>query len=112
VATRHATMVNGIDDLAITNIDGLDTLETIRVCTGYRCGSKMYDYIPNDIETFSKCQPMYQEFAGWKTPTHEITSWKAMPAKARSYLKAISDLTGAKLRIASIGPAREQTLFL
>src|SRR3982751_6731928 len=49
VATRHATMVNGIDDLAITNIDGLDSLETIRVCTAYRCGSQMYDYIPNDI---------------------------------------------------------------
>src|ERR1700761_4331769 len=65
VATRHATMVNGIDELAITNLDGLDTVETIRVCTGYRCGSKMYDYIPNDIETFSKCQPVYREFPGW-----------------------------------------------
>src|SRR3954464_14898473 len=112
VATRHATMVNGIDELAITNVDGLDTLETIKVCTGYRCGGKMYDYIPNDIETFSKCQAVYKEFPGWKTPTHEVKSWKEMPAKAKSYLKAISDLTGAKLRIASVGPAREQTLFL
>jgi adenylosuccinate synthase len=112
VATRHATMVNGIDDLAITNIDGLDTLETIKVCTGYRCGAKTYDYIPNDIESFSKCQPVYQEFAGWQTPTHEVKSWKQMPPKAKAYLKAISDLTGAKLKIASVGPAREQTLFV
>jgi adenylosuccinate synthase len=112
VATRHATMVNGIDELAITNIDGLDTLETIKVCTGYRCGSKTYDYIPNDIESFSKCQPVYQEFAGWQTPTHEVKSWKQMPPKAKAYLKAISDLTGAKLKIASVGPAREQTLFV
>jgi adenylosuccinate synthase len=112
VATRHATMVNGIDELAITNIDGLDTLETIKVCTGYRCGPKMYDYIPNDIETFSKCQPVYTELPGWQTPTHEIATWKQMPARAKAYLKAISDLTGAKLKIASVGPAREQTLFL
>jgi adenylosuccinate synthase len=105
-------MVNGIDELAITNIDGLDTLETIKVCTGYRCGSKTYDYIPNDIESFSKCQPVYQEFAGWQTPTHEVKSWKQMPPKAKAYLKAISDLTGAKLKIASVGPAREQTLFV
>jgi adenylosuccinate synthase len=112
VATRHATMVNGIDELAVTNIDGLDTLDTIKVCTGYRCGSKVYDYIPNDIESFSKCQPVYAEFPGWKTPTHEIKSWKQMPAKAKSYLKAICELTGAKLTIASVGPAREQTLFL
>src|SRR5436853_1243068 len=27
VATRHATMVNVIDDLAVTNVDGLDTLD-------------------------------------------------------------------------------------
>ncbi|HVK58104.1 MAG TPA: adenylosuccinate synthase, partial [Candidatus Kapabacteria bacterium] len=62
VATRHATMVNGIDELAVTNIDGLDTLDTIKVCTGYRCGSKVYDYIPNDIEIFSKCQPVFTDF--------------------------------------------------
>ena len=112
VATRHAAMVNGIDELAITNIDGLDTVETIKVCTGYRCGSKKYDYIPNDIETFSKCQPVYQEFPGWQTSTEQVKSWKEMPARAKSYLKAISELTGAKLRIASVGPARDQTLFL
>jgi len=112
VATRHATMVNGIDELAVTNIDGLDTLETIKVCTGYRCGSKLYDYIPNNIETFSKCQPVYREFPGWLTPTHEITSWKKMPPKTKAYLEAIAELTGAKLMIASVGPARAQTLFL
>jgi len=112
VATRHATMVNGIDELAITNVDGLDTLESIKVCTGYRLGAKTYDYIPNDIEIFSKCQPVYVEFPGWQTPTHEIKSWKQMPAKAKAYLKAISELTGARLKIASVGPAREQTLFL
>jgi adenylosuccinate synthase len=112
VATRHATMVNGIDDLAITNIDGLDSVERIKVCTGYRCGPKMYDYIPNDIETFSKCQPVYIEMPGWQTPTHEIQSWKKIPARAKAYLKTISELTGAKLKIASVGPAREQTLFL
>ncbi len=112
VATRHATMVNGIDELAITNIDGLDTVETIKVCKGYRCGAKTYEYVPNDIETFSKCEPVYETFPGWKTPTHEITNWKQMPARARSYLKAISEMTGAKLTIASVGPAREQTLFL
>ncbi|HTG44491.1 MAG TPA: adenylosuccinate synthetase, partial [Verrucomicrobiae bacterium] len=100
------------DDLAVTNVDGLDTVERVRICTAYRCGSKMYDYIPNDIETFSKCQPVYTEMPGWKSPTHEVKTWKGMPPKAKAYLKAISELTGAKLTIASVGPAREQTLFL
>src|SRR2546427_140793 len=53
VATRHATMVNGIDDLAVANLDGLDTVETIKVCVGYRIGSNRYDYVPNDIEVLA-----------------------------------------------------------
>src|SRR5262249_4571153 len=112
VATRHATMVNGIDEFAITNIDGLDTVETIRVCIAYRCGSTRYEYVPNDIGVFSKCQPVYAEFPGWRASTHEAREWKQLPPKARNYLHAIAELSGAKLAIASVGPAREQTIFL
>jgi adenylosuccinate synthase len=112
VATRHAAMVNGIDDLAVTNLDGLDSLESIKVCIGYKVGGVKYDYIPNDIETLAACEPVYAEFDGWQTPTHEVRDWKKMPAKAKAYLKAIAELTGAKLTIASVGPAREQTIFL
>ncbi|MEO6036707.1 MAG: adenylosuccinate synthase [Verrucomicrobiota bacterium] len=112
VATRHATMVNGIDELAVTNLDGLDSLDTIKACIGYRVDSKRLDYIPNDIETLSRCEPIYVEFPGWKTPTHKCKTWKELPSKARSYLKAIAELTGAKLTIASVGPARAQTIFV
>jgi adenylosuccinate synthase len=110
VATRHATMVNGIDDLAVTNLDGLDTVETIRVCVAYRHGKKRYDYMPNDAEVLAACEPIYAEFGGWHTPTDK--TWKQLPAKARAYLKAIAELTGAKLFIASVGPGRDQTIFV
>jgi adenylosuccinate synthase len=112
IATRHACMVNGIDELAVTNVDGLDTVENIRVCIGYRDGGKRYDYIPNDIEILSRCKPVYAEFPGWRTPTHNARKWKELPAKTRSYLKALAELTGAKLAIASVGPGREQTIFV
>jgi adenylosuccinate synthase len=112
VATRHATMVNGIDELAVTNLDGLDTLESIKVCIGYRIGSTRYDYMPNDIAILAECEPIYADFPGWVTPTSHIREWKKLPPKARSYLKAIAELTGAKLFIASVGPSREQTIFV
>jgi adenylosuccinate synthase len=112
VATRHACMVNGIDELAVTNVDGLDSLETINVCIGYREGKRRYDYVPNDAETLARCVPVYAEFQGWRSPTHDARSWKDLPAKARTYLKAIAELTGARLRIASVGPGREQTIML
>ena len=112
VATRHAAMVNGIDDLAITNIDGLDSLETIKVCIGYRDGDRQYDYVPNDIEVLARCQPVYAEFPGWRTPTDRARKMSDLPAKTRSYLKALAELTGAKLAIASVGPGREQTILV
>jgi adenylosuccinate synthase len=112
VATRHATMVNGIDDLAITNLDGLDTVETIKVCVAYRHGKKQYDFVPNDAQVLAECEPVYVEFEGWCTPTDKARKFADLPPKARAYLKAIAELTNAKLFIASIGPAREQTIFV
>jgi adenylosuccinate synthase len=112
VATRHATMVNGIDVLAITNVDGLDSVETIKVCVAYRCGTKRYEYVPNDVALLSRCQPVYVEFPGWRSETHRARKWKELPSKTRAYLKAIAELTGAKLGIASVGPGREQTIHL
>ncbi|MEK7708032.1 MAG: adenylosuccinate synthase [Verrucomicrobiota bacterium] len=112
VATRHATMVNGIDDLAVTNLDGLDTVETIKVCVAYRHGKKRYDFVPNDAQVLAECEPVYVEFEGWRTPTNKARRWKDLPPKARAYLKAIAELTGAKLFIASVGPGREQTIFV
>src|SRR5215467_3734518 len=64
IATRHACMVNGIDELAVTNIDGLDSVQTIKVCMGYKAGTQRYDYVPNDLEAFSRCKPVYAEFPG------------------------------------------------
>jgi adenylosuccinate synthase len=105
-------MVNGIDEIAITNVDGLDTLDVIRVCIGYRVGDTKYDYVPNDIESFQQCQPVYAEFPGWQTPTHKIREWKKLPLNCRSYLNALAELTGAKLSIVSVGPSRAQTIFV
>ena len=112
VATRHAAMVNGIDDLAITNLDGLDTVENIKVCVAYRNGKTQYDYIPNDVQILAGCEPIYVEFEGWRRPTDRCKTFKQLPTKAREYVKAISELSNARLFIASVGPGREQTIFV
>ncbi len=112
VAVRYAAILNGIDELAVTNLDGLDTVETIKVCVGYRAGLKRIDYIPADIELLAKCEPEYAEFPGWRASTVKCHSWKSLPPKARNYLKALAELAGARLRIVSVGPARAQTIFV
>ncbi len=112
VATRYAGMVNGLDEVAVTNLDGLDTLETIRVCTHYRSGGELVDVPPGDVQKLAACEPVYEEHAGWLTPTHEARTWNDLPEKARAYLQRLAELTGAKLVIASVGPNREQTIVL
>ncbi|MBU6411031.1 MAG: adenylosuccinate synthase [Verrucomicrobia bacterium] len=112
VATRHATMVNGIDALAVTNLDGLDTVETIRVCVAYSHEKTHYDFVPSDPRVLAECKPVYVDFEGWRAATHKARQWKDLPPKARIYLKAIAELSNAKLKIASVGPARNQTLFI
>jgi adenylosuccinate synthase len=109
VATRYARVVNGIDDLAITNLDGLDTLKEIKVCVAYECRGKRISYPPNDAEELLHCRPIYRKFAGWKTDTSGVRHFKKLPAATQKYLNALADLTGAKLHIVSVGPQREQT---
>jgi adenylosuccinate synthase len=112
VVTREAAIINGVDDIAITNIDGLDTVETLKVCIAYRVGRQQFDYVPNDVELLTRCQPVYAEFPGWRQPTDQARSFKALPARCRAYLRALAELTGARLHIASVGPGREQTIVV
>ena len=112
VATRHATMVNGLDELAVTNVDGLDSLERIRVCVGYRAGRETFNYVPNDVEVLTRCEAIYVDFPGWRQPTSRVRKFRDLPARCREYLQAIAKFTGARLAIVSVGPAREQTILL
>jgi adenylosuccinate synthase len=112
VATRYATMINGIDEIAVTNLDGLDGLDWIKVCTHYKMGRKRLEVPPTDSRQLADCTPVYVEFEGWRKPTAGAKQWSDLPAKARDYLKAIASLTGAKLAIASVGPGRDQTIVL
>ena len=112
VATRYAGMINGIDELAITNLDGLDHVDPIRVCVGYRLNGKPLDVPPCDASQLANCEPVYEEVGGWNAPTHSARKFSQLPSAARKYVKYISELTGAKLSMVSVGPARGETIIL
>jgi adenylosuccinate synthase len=112
VATHYATMINGIDELAITNLDGLDDVDPIRICVAYELNGKRLDVPPCDATQLANCKPIYEEVSGWKRSTHSARKFSQLPLAARKYIKYISKLTGAKLSIISVGPARGQTIIL
>src|SRR2546422_3193459 len=112
VATRYATMINGIDELAITNLDGLDRVDPIRVCVAYRLHEKRLDVPPCDAAQLANCEPIYEEVRGWNRPTGSAKKFSQLPSAARKYVRYISELTGAKLSMVSVGPARGETIVL
>ncbi len=112
VATHYATMINGIDELAITNLDGLDTIDPIRVCVAYRLNGKRLDVPPCDSAQWNNCEPIYKGFRGWKTSTRSARKFSDLPRSARLYLKAVAEMTGAKLTMVSVGPTRSETIAL
>jgi adenylosuccinate synthase len=112
VATRYATMINGIDELAITNLDGLDDVDPIRICVGYRLNGKRLEVPPCDVVQLDNCEAIYEEMRGWKQSTTSAKKLSQLPFLARNYVKRLGQLTGAKISIVSVGPTRAQTIFL
>jgi len=112
VATRYSVMVNGIDELAVTKLDVLDNSPKIKVCVAYKDGDRIYETVPNDIDVFKRCTPVYQEFEGWLSPTKPAQDFDQLPKRARIYLQKLAQLSGAKLSLVSVGPRREETIFL
>jgi adenylosuccinate synthase len=112
IATRYSVVLNGIDELAVTKMDVLDVLPKIKVCVAYKLGGKVIDTVPADVDDLLRCVPVYQEFDGWQTSTKQVRDFEGLPKRARVYLDKLAQLSGAKLGIISVGPCREETIFL
>jgi adenylosuccinate synthase len=112
VATRYAGMINGIDEIAITNLDGLDQVDPIRVCVGYHLYGKRLDVPPCDATQLANCEPVYEEVPGWNTSINTARKFSQLPSAAKKYVRYISELAGAKLSMVSVGPARGETIIL
>ncbi len=110
VLVRYACMVNGASELAITNLDGLDGLETIEICTAYELDGQVIHYPPSTIAEIERCKPIYETHQGWKQDLSGVTSFDQLPPLAHAYLDRVAELAETPIKLLGIGPAREQTL--
>ena len=111
-ALKRAVQINGVSALCITKLDVLDGLDVVRVATGYKVGGEVRDILPVGAESLAICEPIYEEFPGWKESTVGIKSFDALPATAQTYLKRLQDLIGAPIDVISTGPDREETIMV
>ncbi len=112
VVARYSAMINGIDSWAVTKLDVLDNLKTIRICTAYECNGRTYDSVPAGVRVLEKCKPVYEEMEGWRESTREVASFDQLPAKAQAYLRRLEELTGVRIGMLSVGPRRASTMIL
>jgi len=112
VLVRQTAITGGIDGIALTKLDILDTFETIEVCTGYRLGDVVLDYLPADAGEQAKLVPIYETMEGWKSSTRGARSWADLPANAIKYVRRIEELIGAPVALLSTSPDRDDTIMV
>ena len=105
-------MVNGVTDLAVTNLDGLDERREIRICTAYNLDGIEHPFPPAHRNAWEQAQPVYETHPGWNTDTSNCRTWEDLPRNARNYLTRLAELAGAPVKYVGIGPDREQTILL
>ena len=110
VAARFSHRVNGFTGAAITRLDILDVLPSLKICVGYKLDGKTVDYFPGSVAALAKCQPIYEELPGWQAPTSDIRSYNRLPAEARQYIKRLEELIGCPVNLICVGPEREQVI--
>ena len=110
VIARYAQQINGVDYWALTKLDVMDVFPKIRICVAYELDGKVIDYMPTSSAELARVKPVYEEMDGWMCETSNVTRIEDLPPKAMAYVDRLVELSGGKLGILSIGPARESTL--
>jgi adenylosuccinate synthase len=111
VAIGYASWINGFTGIAVTKLDVLDHFDTIQLCTGYRLGDQVLDYMP-DTATQATVEPMYETWPGWRSETSGCRDWGELPQAAQAYLRRIEELARAPIRFVSVGPERSQMVVV
>lgn len=112
VIGRYAVRINGLDCLAITKLDVLDTLDEIKVCVGYKINGTVTKNFPSSARQFASCEPVYETMPGWKVSTEDCRKLEDLPQEALDYLKFLAELMNVPIAIVSLGAGRHQTIVV
>jgi len=110
VMLRHAVRLNSLSELALTKLDVLDTLDTVKVCVAYELDGERFEHLPYHQSVLHKVAPIYAELPGWRTDLTAATERGHLPAAALEYVAFLEEQVGVPIRLVGVGPGREQFL--
>ena len=112
VLVRQSIVLSGADGIALTKLDVLDGFDEIKICTGYKLGDKVLDYLPAGVKDQQAVKPIYETLDGWKKTTKGARSSRDLPAKAIKYIRRIEELIGCPAALVSTSPEREDVILM
>jgi adenylosuccinate synthase len=112
VVGRFSVRINGFTSIAMTRLDILSILPSIKICTSYKLDGKTITSPPSNVATLARCEPVYEELPGWGVDITGARKLQDLPENARSYVKRIEELLNCPASIVSVGERREQTIIV
>ena len=112
VVAADAVRLNGVTGLALTKLDVLSGLDTLKIATAYEADGTTYHAMPGNIRKAQQVKPVYEEIPGWQEDITAIRSVDDLPQKTRDYVKRIEEITETPVALLSVGPDREETMLL
>jgi adenylosuccinate synthase len=112
VLVRQAVKLGGIKGLALTKLDVLDGLETLRVCTAYSLQGQLLHHLPAGMGAQAAAWPVFEELEGWQETTQGARSFAELPASAVKYVKRLEELVECPVALLSTSPDRDDTILV
>lgn len=112
VSLKHATMINGINNLVITKLDVLSGISTLKIATKYQTeDGKIIDYFTSSTTKLYNYEPIYEELQGWDEDITKVRSYDELPVNAKKYIEFIENYLGINVYLVSVGPERSQNII-
>ena len=112
VLVKQSCILSGVDGIALTKLDVLDSIPTIKICVGYKLGGISINYLPPVINDQYEVEPIYECLDGWTEPVEGIRSWNDLPLNAKKYINRIQELVSCEIVMISTSPEREDTIII
>ncbi|MEM9343649.1 MAG: adenylosuccinate synthase [Pseudomonadota bacterium] len=112
VLVRQTCALSGVRGIALTKLDVLDGLEELKICTGYRIGEEVFDYLPTAADKQARVEPVYETLPGWQASTAGARSWADLPPEAIKYVRRVEELIRCPVALLSTSPERDDTILV
>ena len=110
-ALKYSIMLNGVSDLYMMKADVLSDFSEVKVCIGYEYNNQKIDYFPSSIESDS-IKPIYKSFEGWTSKSNHARLFNDLEDNFKNYISFIESEVGVNIKLVSLGPDREETIYM